>query len=107
MDIGHFLRILPAGNDPPDRDDRRSDYDLTTFMTMAYMIFVNPAILGTVIAVGQEAKLLDENARPPQLERILLIDSLGAVGGEATGASSVTSYIESGAAGLAPPSSSP
>jgi adenine/guanine/hypoxanthine permease len=53
--------------------------------------------MGTVIAVGQEAKLLDENGRPPHLKRILLIDALGAVGGGATGASSVTSYIESGA----------
>jgi AGZA family xanthine/uracil permease-like MFS transporter len=53
--------------------------------------------MGTVIAVGQEGKLLDENGRPPQLKRILLIDSLGAIAGGATGASSVTSYIESGA----------
>jgi adenine/guanine/hypoxanthine permease len=52
--------------------------------------------MGTVIAVGQEGKLLDENGRPPKLKRILLVDSLGAVGGGATGASSVTSYIESG-----------
>jgi adenine/guanine/hypoxanthine permease len=53
--------------------------------------------MGTVIAVGQEGKLLDENGRPPRLKRILLVDSLAAVGGGATGASSVTSYIESGA----------
>jgi adenine/guanine/hypoxanthine permease len=53
--------------------------------------------MGTVIAVGQEAKLLDENGRPPGLKRILLVDSLAAVGGGAVGASSVTSYIESGA----------
>jgi AGZA family xanthine/uracil permease-like MFS transporter len=53
--------------------------------------------MGTVIAVGQEAKLLDEEGRPPKLKRILLVDSLGAVGGGAAGASSVTSYIESGA----------
>ncbi|MGH3089530.1 MAG: NCS2 family permease [Rubrobacteraceae bacterium] len=52
--------------------------------------------MGTVIAVGQEGKLLDENGRPPKLKRILLIDSFGAVGGGAMGASSVTSYIESG-----------
>ncbi len=52
--------------------------------------------MGTVIAVGQEGKLLDENGRPPRLKRILLVDSLGAVGGGAMGASSVTSYIESG-----------
>lgn len=53
--------------------------------------------MGTVIAVGQEGKLLDENGRPPLLKRILLIDSLSAAGGGAAGASSVTSYIESGA----------
>ena len=52
--------------------------------------------MGTVIAVGQEGKLLDEEGRPPGLKRILLVDSLAAVGGGATGASSVTSYIESG-----------
>ena len=52
--------------------------------------------MGTVIAVGQEGKLLDEEGRPPGLRRILLVDSLAAVGGGATGASSVTSYIESG-----------
>jgi AGZA family xanthine/uracil permease-like MFS transporter len=53
--------------------------------------------MGTVIAVGQEGKLLDENGRPPRLKRILLVDSLAAAGGGALGASSVTSYIESGA----------
>jgi adenine/guanine/hypoxanthine permease len=52
--------------------------------------------MGTVIAVGQEGKLLDEEGKPPRLKRILLVDSLGAVGGGAMGASSVTSYIESG-----------
>jgi adenine/guanine/hypoxanthine permease len=53
--------------------------------------------MGTVIAVGQEGRLLDENGRPPLLKRILLVDSLAAAGGGAAGASSVTSYIESGA----------
>jgi adenine/guanine/hypoxanthine permease len=53
--------------------------------------------MGTVIAVGQEGKLLDESGRPPRLKRILLVDSLAAAGGGALGASSVTSYIESGA----------
>ena len=53
--------------------------------------------MGTVIAIGQEGKLLDEEGRPPRLKRILLIDSLAAAGGGAMGASSVTSYIESGA----------
>src|ERR671910_102239 len=53
--------------------------------------------MGTVIAVGQEGKLLDEEGKLPGLKRILLVDSVAAVGGGAAGASSVTSYIESGA----------
>ena len=52
--------------------------------------------MGTVIAVGQAAKLLDEDGRLPNAKRVLLVDSLAAVGGGAMGASSVTSYIESG-----------
>jgi len=52
--------------------------------------------IGTVFAVGQEANLLDEEGRLPDAKRILLVDSLAAVGGGVAGASSVTSYIESG-----------
>ena len=52
--------------------------------------------MGTMIAVAQEGKLLDEEGRVPQAKRILLVDSLAAILGGAMGASSVTSYIESG-----------
>ena len=52
--------------------------------------------MGTMISVGQEAKLLDEEGRVPNAKRVLLVDSLAAIGGGAAGASSVTSYIESG-----------
>jgi adenine/guanine/hypoxanthine permease len=52
--------------------------------------------MGTMIAVAQEGKLLDEEGRVPAAKQVLLIDSLAAIGGGATGASSVTSYIESG-----------
>jgi adenine/guanine/hypoxanthine permease len=53
--------------------------------------------MGTVVAIGKEANLLDEQGRPPRLERILLIDSLAAAVGGLFGSSSATSYIESGA----------
>jgi adenine/guanine/hypoxanthine permease len=52
--------------------------------------------MGTMFAVAQEGKLLDEEGRVPQARRILLVDSLAAVLGGSMGASSVTSYIESG-----------
>jgi len=52
--------------------------------------------MGTMMAVGQEAKLLNDEGRIPNAKRILLVDSLAAIIGGAAGASSVTSYIESG-----------
>jgi adenine/guanine/hypoxanthine permease len=52
--------------------------------------------MGTMFAVAQEGKLLDEEGKVPQARRILLVDSLAAVLGSGMGASSVTSYIESG-----------
>jgi AGZA family xanthine/uracil permease-like MFS transporter len=56
--------------------------------------------LGTVTAVAEQARLIDENGRIPRLRRILIVDSLSASIGGLFGASSVTSYIES-AAGVA------
>jgi adenine/guanine/hypoxanthine permease len=51
--------------------------------------------MGTVVAVGGEAGLLDEGGRLPDVNRVLLIDSLGAAAGGAASASSNTTYIES------------
>src|SRR5918993_150805 len=52
--------------------------------------------MGTMFAVAQEGKFLDEEGRVPQARRILLVDSLAVILGGSMGASSVTSYIESG-----------
>jgi AGZA family xanthine/uracil permease-like MFS transporter len=52
--------------------------------------------MGTMFAVAQEGKFLDEEGRVPQSRRILLVDSLAVILGGSMGASSVTSYIESG-----------
>ncbi|HSE06454.1 MAG TPA: NCS2 family permease [Methylomirabilota bacterium] len=53
--------------------------------------------MGTVIGVGGEAGWLSPDGRLPRLNRVLLVDSLGAVAGGAAGASSATTYIESAA----------
>jgi AGZA family xanthine/uracil permease-like MFS transporter len=52
--------------------------------------------MGTMFAVAEEGELIDEEGRVPRAKRILLVDGLAAVLGGAMGASSVTSYIESG-----------
>ncbi|GFJ79160.1 hypothetical protein Phou_033400 [Phytohabitans houttuyneae] len=56
--------------------------------------------MGTMVAVGQEGNLLDENGQPPRTREILLVDSVAAAAGGAASVSSNTSYIES-AAGVA------
>jgi adenine/guanine/hypoxanthine permease len=53
--------------------------------------------MGTVIGVGGEAGLLDTKGRLPGINRVLLVDSLGAAAGGAASASSNTTYIESAA----------
>src|SRR6202008_2833753 len=51
--------------------------------------------MGTMTAIGAEAGLLDEEGTPPNVQRILIVDSLAAAAGGAGGVSSNTSYIES------------
>ena len=53
--------------------------------------------LGTVIGLSGEAKFLDQKGRLPRINRVLLVDSLSAVAGGVSSASSVTTYIESAA----------
>lgn len=53
--------------------------------------------MGTMVAVGQEGGLLDENGQPPRTREILLVDSIAAAAGGAASVSSNTSYIESAA----------
>jgi AGZA family xanthine/uracil permease-like MFS transporter len=51
--------------------------------------------MGTMVAIGAEAGLNDAEGTPPHAERILLVDSVGAMAGGAASVSSNTSYIES------------
>jgi AGZA family xanthine/uracil permease-like MFS transporter len=53
--------------------------------------------MGTVVGVGAEAGLLDDEGTLPGVDRVLLVDSLAAVAGGAASASSATTYVESAA----------
>lgn len=50
---------------------------------------------GTMIAVADKAKLLDEKGNLPRLNKALLADSGASIAGAAMGTSTTTSYIES------------
>lgn len=51
--------------------------------------------MGTMVAVGAEAGLNDEQGNPPRTKQILVVDSLAAAAGGAAGVSSNTAYVES------------
>lgn len=51
--------------------------------------------MGTMVAIGAEAGLLDKEGNPPNSDRILLVDSVAAIAGGVGSVSSNTSYIES------------
>ena len=51
--------------------------------------------MGTMVAVGSEAKLLDKDGNPIGTQKILVVDSIAAAAGGAGSVSSNTSYIES------------
>ncbi|WSG69458.1 NCS2 family permease [Nonomuraea glycinis] len=53
--------------------------------------------MGTIVGVGRQADLVQEDGTLPRTKEILLIDSLGAVAGGAGSVSSNTTYIESAA----------
>ncbi|GIF05358.1 NCS2 family permease [Actinoplanes siamensis] len=51
--------------------------------------------MGTMVAVGQEGEMLDEEGMPPRTREILLVDSIAAAAGGAASVSSNTSFVES------------
>jgi AGZA family xanthine/uracil permease-like MFS transporter len=51
--------------------------------------------MGTMVAIGAEADLLDDTGTPPRTRQILVVDSLAAAAGGVGSVSSNTSYIES------------
>jgi AGZA family xanthine/uracil permease-like MFS transporter len=72
--------------------------------TVAAVLFVFTLLLadffdtmGTVVAVGKEGELLDAEGDLPDVQRVLVVDSLGAVAGGLASSSSATTYIESAA----------
>ena len=53
--------------------------------------------MGTAVALGEEANLLDRDGTLPNMNRVLLVDSLAAAAGGAASSSSNTTFIESAA----------
>jgi len=83
------------------------DFSLGFFGTLGFLTAIVPVFavmlsdffdtMGTAVALGDEAGLLDRNGKLPNMNRVLLVDSLAAAAGGAASASSNTTFIESAA----------
>ena len=51
--------------------------------------------MGTALAIGREANLTDAQGQLPQMRRVLIVESTGAIAGGAASASSNTIFVES------------
>jgi AGZA family xanthine/uracil permease-like MFS transporter len=69
----------------------------TVLVTFSIMLSDFFDTMGTIIGVGAKGGFLDPRGRLPRADRVLLVDSLGAVLGGVANSSSATSYIESAA----------
>jgi adenine/guanine/hypoxanthine permease len=65
---------------------------LTVFSLMLSDFFDT---VGTVVAVGSEARYLDDEGNYPRPTTVLLVDALAATAGGVAGCSSATTYVES------------
>src|SRR5437870_9453411 len=72
----------------------------TVLVTFSIMLSDFFDTMGTIIGVGGKGGFLDREGRLPRANRVLLVDSLGAMFGGLANSSSNTTYIES-AAGVA------
>jgi len=68
-----------------------------TLVTFSIMLSDFFDTMGTIIGVGGKGGFLDRDGRLPRADRVLLVDSLGAVAGGLANSSSNTTYIESAA----------
>ena len=112
--VGAVLALLFGVASPPPGSwlavpsfDTIGQADVVDALRLSVLPLVVPLVMvdffdtiGTVTAVSEEAKQMDEHGKVPRLKRILLVDGVSASLGGVAGASSVTSYVES-AAGVA------
>jgi adenine/guanine/hypoxanthine permease len=83
------------------------DFSFSFFSTLGFVSALVPVFavmlsdffdtMGTAVALGEEAGLLDDDGTLPAMNRVLLVDSVAAAAGGAASSSSNTTFIESAA----------
>lgn len=84
---------------------RDGHFHIGTFLTVVMIVFSLVLTdffdtMGTIVAVGAQAGILDEDGNPPHVSQVLLVDAVAAAAGGVGGISSNTAFVES-AAGVA------
>jgi AGZA family xanthine/uracil permease-like MFS transporter len=93
---------MPAGDDFSTIGDAWGHLDdalTVALIPVIFALFMTDFFdtVGTAVAVGQPAGLVNERGEVEGIRPLLLVDSAAAAGGGTFGVSSVTSYVESGA----------
>lgn len=68
-----------------------------TLLTFTILLSIFFDAMGTMVGLANEAKLVDKEGNIPGVDRVLIVDALGAVAGGAGSVSSSQIYVESGA----------
>jgi AGZA family xanthine/uracil permease-like MFS transporter len=80
----------------------RAVFDLALWPVIIAFLFVDLFdTSGTLIAVADQAKLLDKQGHLPKADQAMMADSSASIAGAMLGTSTTTSYIESGAGVIA------
>ncbi len=71
-------------------------FGLVPFFVIFSFLFVDVFdTMGTLLGTGARAGFLDEKGRLPKVNRAMLADAIGTIGGALLGTSTVTTYVES------------
>ena len=68
-----------------------------TLLLLAFSLLMSDFFdtMGTLVAIAQEGDFIDEEGNVEDIQKMLAIDSIAAIGGGLFGCSSITSYVES------------
>ncbi len=75
--------------------DLRAAFAIPFFVIFSFVFVDVFDTMGTLLGTGARAGYLDEEGRLPRVNRAMLADSIGTMGGALLGTSTVTTYIES------------
>ena len=75
--------------------DFRATFAIPIFVIFSFVFVDVFDTMGTLLGTGARAGFLDEKGRLPKVNKAMLADAIGTMGGSLMGTSTVTTYIES------------